>query len=337
MSKIDLIERGKQIFDNIKNLDSGKLLNDPGNLQPWNGLDFNDFVEAYEDLISSLDLIYESERLIEFPFNLINGLNNNLNNVLQHCNQFISNRGQAQFQNAFQNIEALRTNIYTWGLKYQIILGKNIEEKVKFLNDEINKVIANEKEIEALKSNVESLIQPAVAGSLSKSFSERKEDLVSNREKWFKVSIGAAIVGIIATIIIISSIVGIFNSKTIANLIEKSSSGREGVIWLSVVLRLGILLPIYTIFGFAFSQYRKERDLEEQYAHKSAVATSLPNYGDLAIDDKVKDQILSEASKVIFHTPSEKSNKKNEHEVLSIDKFNLLLKELSGLIPKTKE
>jgi len=337
MSKQELVERGKQIFNNIKNLDSEKLLRNPENLQPWNGLNFNDFAKAYKDLISSLDLIYESEILIESPFNLINGLNNNLNYVLQHCNQFINNKSQVYFQNAFQYIENLRTNIYTWGLKYQVILGKNIEEKVTILNDEINKIITKEKEIDALKINVESLIQPAVAGSLSKSFSKRKDNLVSNRKTWFIVLIFAAIIGIIATIMIIHSIVGIFGSKTIANLIAKSSSDKEEIIWLSVILRLGILLPIYTIFGFVFSQYRKERDLEEQYAHKSAVATSLPNYGDLAIDDKVKDQILSEASKVIFHAPSGKYGNKTGREVLSIDQLNSLLKGLSRFIPKTKE
>lgn len=307
-------------------------------MQPWNGLEFNDFVEAYNNLIYSLDLIYESETLINLPFNLINGLNNNLNNVLQHCNQFITNRSQTQFQNAFQQIENLRTNIHTWGLKYEIILGKKIEEKIQFLNDEINKVLSKEKEIESLKTNVESLIEPAVAGSLSKSFSDRKEDLESNKKKWFIVSVITAATGIIATFIIIWSIVGIFDSKAIAKLIEKSSSNKEGIIWLSVVLRLGALLPVYTIFAFAFSQYRKERDLEEQYAHKAAVATSLPNYGDLAIDDKVKDQILSEASKVIFHTPSEeKKDIKANSDVQSMDKLNNLLKSISDLVPKIEK
>ena len=75
------------------------------------------------------------------------------------------------------------------------------------------------------------------------------------------------------------------------------------VAWGAAIVRAAILLPLFAIFAFAFSQYRRERELEEEYAHKAAVATSLPNYGDLARDAGVRDQIVSAATTVIFTSP----------------------------------
>ena len=43
MSRDTLINQGKLMFENIKNLDQATLLKDPDNLQPWNGLGFEDF------------------------------------------------------------------------------------------------------------------------------------------------------------------------------------------------------------------------------------------------------------------------------------------------------
>lgn len=103
-----------------------------------------------------------------------------------------------------------------------------------------------------------------------------------------------------------------------------------------MALRIGALLPIFSIFGLAFSQYRKERNLEEEYAHKSAVASSLPNYADLAVVDDVKDQILSEASSVIFVSPTSQSTGKSGKEVsVPIKDINELLGSIKKLIPGT--
>ena len=90
-----------------------------------------------------------------------------------------------------------------------------------------------------------------------------------------------------------------------------SSATKANEAWPIFLLRSIVLIPVYIGFGFSFSQYRKERDLEEEYAHKAAVAATLPNYGDLARNDSVKDQIVSGATNVIFSSPISKTQ---EHE-----------------------
>jgi hypothetical protein len=87
----------------------------------------------------------------------------------------------------------------------------------------------------------------------------------------------------------------------------------------------------------SFAQYRKERILEEEYAHKAAVATSLPNYGDLAVDNQVKDQILSEASKVIFTSPSNEKKEPSDDQIVGLEQINRLMVSINKLVPKAKE
>jgi len=334
MSRDALINQGKVVYENIKNLDRSTLLSDPGNLQPWNSLAFDDFVESYDEMLSQLDAIYENNILNKSPFNLINGMNSHLNAVLQHLNAFVTNRAQAQYQNAFQHLESMRTNIQQWGYRYEAILGNDIEERSKLIDEEITKLLSNKSDIEALKSSVNSLIEPAVAGSLSKSFSDRKNALHTNQNRWFWASGIMAVISVVSTIVVVWSIVGVFNSEEVLNVIANGKNGTEGIIWATIGLRIGALLPIYSMVVFSFLQYKKERDLEEEYAHKAAVATSLPNYGSLAVEDGVKDQILSEASKVIFTSPSSTKGVKEKDEVIGISQLNGLLSNLQKLIPK---
>jgi hypothetical protein len=215
VSRDTLINQGKLVFENIKNLDQTALLKNPGNLQAWNSLGFDDFVESYNDMLSLVEEIYKNDVLEESPFNLINGMNSQLNATHQHLNAFVGNRAQAQFQNAFQHIENIRTNIQQWGFRYETILGKDIEERSKLIDAEITNILSSKSEIEALKKSVNSLIEPAVAGSLSKSFADRKDALHTNQSRWFWASVLMALISIAATLVTVWSIVGIFDSTAV--------------------------------------------------------------------------------------------------------------------------
>lgn len=334
MSLETLINQGKLSFENIKNLDQAALLSNPGNFQPWNNLDFNDFEESFSDMVSVLEKIYEGDTLANLPFNALNGLTGQINNAHSHLNTFVANRGQGQFQNAFQHIENVRTQIQQWGLRYEAVLADDLEEKSTLIDEEISKLLSNRDEIVAIKNSVNSLIEPAVAGSLSKSFADRKDALHKNQVRWFWVSVATAVIAIISTIVIVSSIVGMFSTESVLQAIANGKNGTEGVVWSTIGLRIGALLPIYSIFLMSFFQYKKERDLEEEYAHKAAVATSLPNYGGLAVEDGVKDQILSEASKVIFTSPSKRVTKEDKGDSIKVGQLNTLIGNLQKLMPK---
>jgi len=337
MSKEVLINQGKLVFENIKGLDQATLLANTSNLQPWNNLSFNDFIDAFNDMLQVLDSVYDDGILQNCSFNIVQALNAQITNTFNQLNAFNGNKVQQHFNSSFQHLETLRTNIQQWGLRYEAVLGQDIEERSKMIDDELTKLLANKTEIDSIKNSVNSLIEPAVAGSLSKSFSDRKDALTRNQEKWFKVSIWAAAISLISTIVIVWSIVGVFSSEEVLTVLKDKADGNNGVFWSTIGLRIGALVPIYSVFLLSFYQYKKERELEEEYVHKSAVATSLPNYGGLAVENSVKDQILSEASKVIFTSPSQKETKENKSETIGVSQLNGLLTNIQKLVPKVKE
>lgn len=177
-------------------------------------------------------------------------------------------------------------------------------------------------EVQNLHSEVKKLITPAVAGSLSAAFEARKDILFRGRIGWL-------------IILLIVSVLSIIETKDLAtsfsNVLLEIQKTKQPInlLWESLILRLTILLPLYIAFGVSFYQYKKERDYEEEYAHKAAVAISLPNYGDLTREPAVRDQIVSAATNVIFSTPT---NKKTETEVS--DKALKYMKEVLASIAK---
>lgn len=105
------------------------------------------------------------------------------------------------------------------------------------------------------------------------------------------------------------------------------------LLWESLILRLTILLPLYIAFGVSFSQYKKERDFEEEYAHKAAVAISLPNYGDLTRQPAVRDQIVSAATNVIFSAPTNKRTETDAYDK-GLDYIKEVLASVTKFIPR---
>jgi len=321
MALNQLIEQINTTWNNISALDVEAKANS-GNFQPWNNMNSDDFVNSFNDLKEIISSAIEQSALENYPWNILNSLQSTLNTIYQRTQQFVSGPNQNTFQNTFQQIEALRTNLRSWGIYSYVKFGQNIETKIQGFDIEYQKIVSKSLEIEQLKESVENLIQPAVAGSLSQSFSERQRKLKTNRNIWFWVAIIAGVASAIATIIVVAKLIDVFTlsfpenatTEQIQEIIKKQPSG-SGI----QLLRVAILFPFYYLFGVAFSQYKRERNLEEEYAHRSAVSTSLPNYGDLAGDPTVKDQIISSATQVIFTTPIDKKRKdvKSDKNTLS--------------------
>lgn len=323
--------------DNIKGLDIETALQNQG-LSPWNGLNQDDFRASYYDFITTMETAIEQDALKDFPHNILTSLNKNLSNVYQQLNNFANNKDQNHFQNSLSQLESNRTNIRTWGIKSYVDYGKEIEDKVKGFNAQYQQLIEKNKEINRLKESVQNLIEPAVAGSLSEAFRNRQKTLLTNQRVWLILTIISGIAAIWGTIYVIDRLVELFNPPIPENIsVDRLENyiKREVPQTTIILLRLGILIPLYTLFAYFFRHYNKERNLEEEYAHRAAVASSLPNYGNLAGAEDVKDQIISSASKVVFSSPIDK--KSNEiQETNSISDFTSLLDKVKDII-KIKE
>src|ERR1043166_3168662 len=268
MSRQSLYPPIKNAIDALVNLDYQSFKNNPGAYQPWNNLDLNDFFESYDDLISILKSATENNAFEKLPFNLLNSLSGLLTTALNSVQQLFTQKNQNVFNAALSQIETLRYNLNAWGITYLGQIGKRLSEKEKVIDEQIAKLITGTKDIDRIKQNVENLIEPAVAGSLSKSFSDRREALARRQNGWFWVSVIAALLTITATYFVVTSIVGIFSNDLVLQALKDGVNGSEKILWPTMFLRVGILFPIFSLFYYSFSRYKKERDLEEEYAHK---------------------------------------------------------------------
>lgn len=322
MSKKTKINQLKTIFDQFRRQPFDTFFANPGSYTEWEGLDLDEFKEAIEYTIKTYDEAFEKEVFHSLPFASINALVSSLSNANQHCQALLQHKQQGQFQNAAQQVDNVVHQLMVYDVNYYLMIGKDVEEIRQVYETESQKLTANNAEVEGLKKSVKGLIEPAVSGSLSKSFSDRKSSLFKGRVTWGVSAIIFAIVAIYATYNVSDAVISSIQNNNLAAHqdstppSETANTAKSGIHnsdpWSLILLRTVVLIPLYIGFGFAFSQYRKERDLEEEYAHKAAVATTLPNYGDLAKDDNVKDQIVSGASNVIFTSPVQRASRKEK-------------------------
>lgn len=327
MSKKAKIQQLRMIFDQFKTLDFKSFFAEPGTYTEWEGLDIEEFQSSVKFLIETYEEAFKKGVFFKLPFTTINALVASLTSTNQHCPPLFQNKQQGHFQNAAQQIDNVVHQLMVYDVNYYLLVGEDIEELRKVYETESQKLTVNNAEVESLKASVKGLIEPAVSGSLSKSFNDRKLSLFKGRVAWGITSIVFAIVAVVATYKVSEAVITSLNHNV--PVVQESKEAKTDTSqaqitydssdsWSLILLRSVVLIPLYLGFGFAFSQYRKERDLEEEYAHKAAVATTLPNYGDLAKDDRVKDQIVSGASNVIFASPiNQTSNKEKDSDVIS--------------------
>jgi hypothetical protein len=178
------------------------------------------------------------------------------------------------------------------------------------LQAELETAKANNSAVDKLKGEVATLITPAVAGSLSQQFMKRRDTLVIGRFVWLAACVCLGVFATYATYDLVRTLTATLQLQ------KGPVQLTDGTFWAVLFLRTLILIPIFAAFGFAFTQYRKEREFEEEYAHKAAVAHSLPNYGDLAREPAVRDQIVTAASTVIFTSPTEQARKVESGSVM---------------------
>lgn len=286
------------------------------NLQPEKFMagehSFNDFGGANPDEVTGhlyfIKSIYEpmlsTSMLSQLSFNIIQSLQATLNSVVTSYDQLIRTPNQGQFQQFAQSIDSFVAITYQFGIPYFSSNGAHIEGIRTALQFELDKARQNNIELESLRDAVHQLITPAVAGSLSHSFTTRRNFLMWGRFGWLFATVIFGILAAIATYSLVDHISSSFEAIS-----KQPNSSSYGSIWPAIAIRSILLLPTFVAFGFSFSQYRKEREYEEEYAHKAAVAHSLPNYSDLAREGAVRDQIVTAATGVVFISPGDQARK----------------------------
>lgn len=264
----------------------------------------------YEFIYATIKPLMDANQLNNLTWNAINNFQQNVQNLHATYTQLLNSRDQGSYQNFATTLDGFANTLRMFGVPYLALGGAELDSIKSALNKELETLIINNKEVEELKKNVKTLITPAIAGSLSQSFTQRRNSIMISRFIWLTVAIVIGFYVIYQT--------NNFVDHISEALKQVNNNAQKEELWPTIAIRSIILLPLFAAFGFAFSQYRKERDFEEEYAHKAAVAASLPNYGDLAREQSVKDQIVTGATTVIFTSPTQDSKSaQNSDAVLS--------------------
>ena len=166
-----------------------------------------------------------------------------------------------------------------------------------------------------IKEQLERLLTPAIARDLQSTFRKRKQWLFASTLVWLGLSI-------IATSFLAWYVYELFASKDFSFEIEK-------------VIVAGLrLLPIVTVLYFTIRQFSKTRNLEEEYAFRESIATSLMAYAEqIKGDPNRKDQLIHETVNKLYESPIGQKILKAKDS----SKSESSLKELIELVKELKE
>ena len=78
--------------------------------------------------------------------------------------------------------------------------------------------------------------------------------------------------------------------------------------WVNILVSILKTSPGFILLGFVFSQYKKERNLQEEYAFKSAVAMTLTAFSDMLSnadndDNNSRQQMLLKSIEMVYNQP----------------------------------
>lgn len=155
--------------------------------------------------------------------------------------------------------------------------------------------------IESRRSQIELLTGMAADGSLGSKFDQRQLKLNKDLNFWKWAVPVMSILSVIWVVIVFTYL--------------RANLGNE---WANLGINILKTLPAFILLGFVFSQYGKERNLQEEYAFKSAVAMTITAYSNMLANEdkdenKSRQEMLMKSIEQVYRQPKLHSEK---HEKL---------------------
>ncbi|AMM53010.1 hypothetical protein TH61_16340 [Rufibacter sp. DG15C] len=144
---------------------------------------------------------------------------------------------------------------------------------------------------------LDNLIGREVGASLFETFKQRKTELFKPLELW-RYAVGA--VGLLAVLAIFAVFTNFFGLSGTSNPI---------LTWEAIFVNTLKTLPFFFLLYYTISQYNKERNFQEEYAFKSAVALTIKAYSDVLKDDTNKDALILKAVYGVYRSPIQNGSK----------------------------
>ena len=264
-------------------------------------------LQSYEELKTNLDTTVSdfNEFIAEKKVELIEitTLLSTANNQLAEINTVVSNSANkdTEIDGILKNIKVKVTTVSESITEYEADFT-SIKKDNSELKIELETSIANALEdlkkskegIEFIESNREEIVRltgMAADGALGSKFHQRQEDLEKGLVIWKWAVPIMSLVTLIWIVIVFTCLSPHFENQ-----------------WLNILINIIKTSPAFVLLGFVFSQYKKERNLQEEYAFKSAVAMTLTAYSKMLSNADIEDnisrqQMLLKSIEMLYNQP----------------------------------
>lgn len=199
-------------------------------------------------------------------------------------------------------------------------LERTLNEKIKIFESQNNDF---EKKLEFVESKhdffaerndyLNELIGREVGASLFETFKQRKKELISPVGKWLWIVIGMSLLTFIAILAIFTNGFGLFGSIP---------TDFTPTILITNTIKT---LPFFFLLFYSISQYNKERNFQEEYAFKSAVALTIKAYADIIHKEDLKDELIMNSVSGIYKSPTIYKTRKTKDDNSMLDTAKDLL------------
>lgn len=161
-----------------------------------------------------------------------------------------------------------------------------------------------------LKEELDKLLDPAIAKNLLETFKKRKQWLFGAKIVWLIIT------GIIASIVI-NLAFQYFNYS--------AESGYNTYLYVLNGLKL---IPFIILLGFCIRQFNRNRALEEEYAFRETIATSVTSYANqIKGDPAKKDALIEDTVRNLYASPLQKKTRVTRTDKRYLSDIKEIIKE----------
>lgn len=270
-------------------------------------------IENYEELKSSIDqkvldfdsyVITKKEELVQIAASLATATNQ-----LSEINTIVASATNKETEikgiltNLNEKIDTLNVDITEYQEEFEEIktnsntLKEELTQKITETTEKLLKAREDLNFIESNRTQIETLTGMAADGALGSKFNQRQETLDKGLTFWKSAVFVISIVTLIWIVVVFTCMSPHFENQ-----------------WLNILINMIKTSPIFILLGFVFSQYKKERNLQEEYAFKSAVAMTLTQYAAMlsnadAENNVSRQQMLLKSIEMVYNQPHIHPNK----------------------------
>ncbi len=298
------------------------------NIENYNGLS-----NTIDDKIKSFDNYVQNKK--EELAQISNSLENAKNQLAEIMNieANISNKEteiKGILSNLAEKVETVTVDINDYQEEFEEIKTKNsnlkteLEAKINDVSAKLSKAKDDLSFVESKKDQIETLTGMAADGALGSKFDQRQVKLNDGLIFWkWAVPIMTILAGA-WVVIVFKYLMPSFKEE-----------------WLNIIISILKTIPGFILLGFVFSQYKKERNLQEEYAFKSAVAMTLTAYSEMLAkadsDDNIsRQQMLLKSIELVYNQPHIYPERINKMFSLNTKDFNETLTTLTEAVKNLK-